>query len=138
GQQGRLSKRRALRGCPVRGRGQKPHKITRELRQVFHRRHVEKLVGALTGNLSGRSEHEATLSTTVYTGCQDARTGLNVDALGSPVEPVLSVVRGLRPHRILWDLHPGRHQASEAVSSLLPVDVNNHDARLTGVEHDTA
>src|SRR5690606_26294470 len=117
---------------------QKPHTITRELRQVFHRRHVVKLVGTLAGNLSGRSEHEAALSPDVYTGCQDARTGLHVDTLGSPVEPVLSVVRGLRPHRTLRDLHPDRHQASEAVYSFLPVDVNNHDARLTGVEHDTA
>src|SRR5690606_39251050 len=35
-------------------------------------------------------------------------------------------------------LHPNRHQAREAVYPFLPVDVNNHDARLTGVEHDTA
>src|SRR5690606_2656191 len=119
-------------------RVQKPHKVTRELRQVLDRSHVVELVGALTGNLSGRSEHEATLSPDVYTGCQDARAGLHVDTFRSPVEPVLSVVRGLRPHRTLRDLHPNRHQASEAVYSLLPVDVNNHDSRLTGVEHDTA
>src|SRR5690606_36034771 len=111
---------------------------TRELRQVFHRRHVVKLVGTLAGNLSGRSEHEADLSPDVYTGRQDARTGLHVDTLGSPVEPVLSVVRGLRPHRTRRDLRRGRHRAREAVCPFLPVDVNSRDARLTGVEHDTA
>src|SRR5690606_1977533 len=113
-------------------------KVTRELRQVLDRSHVVELVGTFTGNLSGCSEHEATLSPDIYTGCQDARTSLHVQTFRSPVEPVLSVVRGLRPHRASWNLHPNRHQASEAVYSFLPVDVNNHDAGLTGVEHDTA
>src|SRR5690606_1747454 len=83
-------------------------------------------------------EHEAALSPDVYTGCQDARTGLHVDTLGSPVEPVLSVVRGLRAHRTLRELHPDRQQPSEEVYSSLPVDVIHHDASLSGVAHDTA